>query len=1073
MTAYRTPSRRWTTLVCAVALALTTVIAAPSASAEAAPGPDGTTSFTAAASCWEIKQHDLEATDGVYWLVTPALQAPERFYCDMTTDGGGWVLVGRGREDWRRAHHGRGTPEEVRETVDGPGAFGVRQLPAETIDGLLDGRRVDDLDDGVRLRRARDAAGDTWQEVRFSFADRDRWAWTFDAPHQVATYAFDGVSGSGGRTADFGDDDGFSRVFTDHRNQDGQGWLVGWAYGKSVTGQNNAQTHLWANQDGGGFARPFTQVFLRPQLRLADLEFPAIADSGAPAQELAPLLESFPLPGQWGVAGRGQNERNERFVQVQAFAEVNGRMFVGGNFRQVRHTSGGTEDQPFLAAFDVRSGEWLQDFRPRLNGQVRSLAALPNGLVVAGGEFSQANGAPAGGVVALDPTTGQTSSRWSLDIDNRLNCCDVSVRVLEVHRGWLYVGGNLTHLTGGPSSDEVYARMLGRVSVENGTPDRTWNPELSGTVVDLDLSDDRARAYAAGHFSHADDQTASKVAALSTDDASLVAPRWDPTWSNPTNYQQAIAEVGARVWSGGSEHSLFSFDRSDFTQTSGNIADPHGDFQSIASVGEVIYAGCHCAHWNFSQAFTWPEIGSGWTQADAIDSVAAWDADTGEVLPGFNPHFETTNGQGAWAITEDSLGNIWIGGDFTHAHRADDSAQPVGSFARFAQRDASAPTAPSDLHAVAEDADALTLGWSPSTDDSGAVAYEVIRDEVVVATTSETSLEVPAPKGTARYFVRAVDPTGNRSASTPALGAEQTGPGGPAGLVRISAPPGRIETAIAASRHRFDDSGADAVVLARADEYPDALAGSPLAASRGAPLLITSSNTLVPAVAQEIDRVLGGDGVVYLVGGGAALEGVVQQEVEALGYTTIRLGGVTRFETAGLIAQEIGDAAEVMITTGADFPDALTAGAAAGARGGVVLLTPGDARHQVVDDHLAASGAEVVWAIGGPAARAYPGAEPVFGATRDQTAVAVAERLFDDPRVFGAARLDDYPDALAGGAHLAAYGGPLLLVGTDQIPPSTQAWVDDASLTGGFVYGGAAAVSDGVFDQLAAHAFGD
>lgn len=74
------------------------------------PAADGLTELTAAASCWEIKQNDSDADDGVYWLLTPAMTQAEQFYCDQTRNGGGWVLVGRGREGWATATAGSGTP---------------------------------------------------------------------------------------------------------------------------------------------------------------------------------------------------------------------------------------------------------------------------------------------------------------------------------------------------------------------------------------------------------------------------------------------------------------------------------------------------------------------------------------------------------------------------------------------------------------------------------------------------------------------------------------------------------------------------------------------------------------------------------------------------------------------------------------------------------------------------------------------------------------------------------------------------------------------------------------------------
>ena len=74
---------------------------------------DGSASHRAAASCWEIKQNQPSATDGRYWLITPQLKTPAQFYCDMTTDGGGWVLVGRGRDGWMWDGNGKGTIDQV------------------------------------------------------------------------------------------------------------------------------------------------------------------------------------------------------------------------------------------------------------------------------------------------------------------------------------------------------------------------------------------------------------------------------------------------------------------------------------------------------------------------------------------------------------------------------------------------------------------------------------------------------------------------------------------------------------------------------------------------------------------------------------------------------------------------------------------------------------------------------------------------------------------------------------------------------------------------------------------------
>ena len=111
---------RWVSLAvgAGVALAAAVVPVVSSTTASAADQKrDGRAESRALASCWEVKQVDPSAPDGRYWLYTPALQYPQQFWCDMTTDGGGWVLIGRGRQGWDFTAEGQGTTAGVSATT--------------------------------------------------------------------------------------------------------------------------------------------------------------------------------------------------------------------------------------------------------------------------------------------------------------------------------------------------------------------------------------------------------------------------------------------------------------------------------------------------------------------------------------------------------------------------------------------------------------------------------------------------------------------------------------------------------------------------------------------------------------------------------------------------------------------------------------------------------------------------------------------------------------------------------------------------------------------------------------------
>jgi extracellular elastinolytic metalloproteinase len=300
---------------------------------------------------------------------------------------------------------------------------------------------------------------------------------------------------------------------------------------------------------------------------------------------------------------------------------------------------------------------------------------------------------------------------------------------------------------------------------------------------------------------------------------------------------------------------------------------------------------------------------------------------------------------------------------------------------------------------------------------------------------------------------------------------------------------GRIETAVALSQRAH--SAADAAVLARADQFPDALAAAPLAAEVRGPVLLTPSNALAPAVGAELERL--GVETVYLAGGTAAVSEGVAAQLRADGYEVVRLSGGNRFGTAVAIAEEIveiGGRVNRLVLARADaFPDALAASNVAIAGRAPILLTTGDRLEPTTAAalrDLLQRGRRVTVA-GGTAAlsdrvvsdvrqRGYD-AQRTFGRNRYETAVALAEEARSLGAPAGVAVLASglaFPDALAAGPAAARLGGVLLLVDPADLARSgaTRAWLQANARTVQriVVAGGTSAVSEAVAEAAVAAA---
>lgn len=278
----------------------------------------------------------------------------------------------------------------------------------------------------------------------------------------------------------------------------------------------------------------------------------------------------------------------------------------------------------------------------------------------------------------------------------------------------------------------------------------------------------------------------------------------------------------------------------------------------------------------------------------------------------------------------------------------------------------------------------------------------------------------------------------------------------------------RIETSVAISRDAFAAQGTDYVVLARADNFADALSGTPLALDRRGPLLLTDSDRLSPVAREEIDRVLRPGGRVFMLGGHTALSTDVERELRDRGLNVSRVAGPSRYETAVEIARLIDDPGLVLLVDGTNFPDALAAGAATAGRDGIVLLTAHDRPAPATTAFLGAHEGTTTVAIGGPAATAHPSVGAIVGGTREETSVKVARRFFNVPMHVGVARSDAAWDALAGGAHAGRAGAPLLLTRPERVDDVVTDWLceEGRNLRQATLYGGTSALAPAISDQV-------
>lgn len=274
----------------------------------------------------------------------------------------------------------------------------------------------------------------------------------------------------------------------------------------------------------------------------------------------------------------------------------------------------------------------------------------------------------------------------------------------------------------------------------------------------------------------------------------------------------------------------------------------------------------------------------------------------------------------------------------------------------------------------------------------------------------------------------------------------------------------------------------DTVIIASGKNFPDALAGSYLAAKKDAPILMTdgnpeSSNTkdlyeyVEKYVIKEDLSEKNPDIDIYILGGTGAVPEEIEEELIARGYSAKRLSGKDRYLTNLAILNEAGvDDEEILVCTGQNFADSLSASATGLP---ILLVNPNSKVHKLTTEQEAflKKANNQITIIGGKGAVSaeYEAAVKVYdfdgeverisGANRYATSVEVAKRYCKNALEAVAAYAENFPDGLCGGPLAYTIGAPLILTKTGKEAEAAK-YTAEKGIYEGIVLGGDSLISN-------------
>ncbi|HAQ07523.1 MAG TPA: amidase [Bacillus bacterium] len=263
-------------------------------------------------------------------------------------------------------------------------------------------------------------------------------------------------------------------------------------------------------------------------------------------------------------------------------------------------------------------------------------------------------------------------------------------------------------------------------------------------------------------------------------------------------------------------------------------------------------------------------------------------------------------------------------------------------------------------------------------------------------------------------------------------------------------------------------SQSDTVILVNYKAFADALAATPFAYFKNAPILLTLPDRLESQTLQKLKDLK--PKTVYIVGGTASISTNVGAELQKFVPDVKRIDGRDRFEVAKKLAEQFPNNGKAVVANGLVFADALSIAPYAARNGYPILLTAKDFLPEFTNASLRDRQSTLIvggtGSVSSSVAGKLPSPSRIGGADRFEVSANIVRELNLPAETAFVSTGLSFADALTGSVLAAKQDAPLLLTRPERLPDSIKTIISEKNISSFTILGGPASVNESVVESL-------